>query len=88
VPAHRGAGGAAIVCTQSAIRPPLSSLTTERTTALKRARTAGSASFENVEARNIGAVGVNNCGSFHFTPAGSEFSLTDLGGKGPMAFPP
>ena len=41
----------------------------------------GSASFENVDARNVGAVGVNNCGSFHFTPAGSEFSLTDLGGN-------
>ncbi|NUT35711.1 MAG: mycodextranase, partial [Hamadaea sp.] len=45
------------------------------------ARVAGSASFENVDARNVGAVGVNNCGSFHFTPAGSEFSLTDLGGN-------
>ena len=31
---------------------------------------AGGASFENVDARNVGAVGVNNCGSFHFTPAG------------------
>jgi hypothetical protein len=34
-----------------------------------------------VQARNVGAVGVNNCGSFHFTAAGSEFSLTDLGGN-------
>ena len=41
----------------------------------------GRRSFENVDARNVGAVGVNNCGSFHFTPAGSEFSLTDLGGN-------
>jgi hypothetical protein len=24
---------------------------------------------------------VNNCGSFNFTPSGSEFSLTDLGGN-------
>jgi hypothetical protein len=48
-------------------------------TSVVSARTAGSASFENVDARNVGAVGVNNCGSFHFTPAGSEFSLTDLG---------
>lgn len=24
---------------------------------------------------------VNNCGSFHFTPAGSEFTLVDLGGN-------
>jgi hypothetical protein len=45
------------------------------------ARTAGSATFQNVVARNVGAVGVNNCGSFHFTSAGSEFSLTDLGGN-------
>jgi Pectate lyase superfamily protein len=50
-------------------------------TSVVSARTAGSASFENVDARNVGAVGVNNCGSFHFTSAGSEFSLTDLGGN-------
>jgi hypothetical protein len=24
---------------------------------------------------------VNNCGSFHFLPTGSEFTLTDLGGN-------
>jgi hypothetical protein len=45
------------------------------------ARTAGAATFENVDARNVGAVGVNNCGSFGFTPAGSEFALTDRGGN-------
>ncbi len=50
-------------------------------TSVVSARTAGSASFQNVDARNVGAVGVNNCGSFHFTPAGSEFGLTDLGGN-------
>jgi hypothetical protein len=50
-------------------------------TSVLSARVAGSASFENVDARNVGAVGVNNCGSFHFTPAGSEFSLADLGGN-------
>ena len=50
-------------------------------TSVVSARVAGSASFENVDARNVGAVGVNNCGSFNFTPAGSEFSLTDLGGN-------
>ncbi|WP_088997586.1 glycosyl hydrolase family 28-related protein [Micromonospora echinaurantiaca] len=50
-------------------------------TSVVSARTAGSASFQNVDARHVGAVGVNNCGSFHFTPAGSEFSLTDLGGN-------
>lgn len=50
-------------------------------TSVVSARSAGSASFKNVDARNVGAVGVNNCGSFHFTPAGSEFSLVDLGGN-------
>jgi hypothetical protein len=50
-------------------------------TSVVSARAAGSASFANVDARNVGAVGVNNCGSFHFTPAGSEFSLQDLGGN-------
>ncbi len=50
-------------------------------TSVVSARSAGSASFQNVVARNVGAVGVNNCGSFHFTPTGSEFSLIDLGGN-------
>ena len=50
-------------------------------TSVLSARVAGSASFANVDARNVGAVGVNNCGSFHFTPAGSEFSIVDLGGN-------
>jgi hypothetical protein len=50
-------------------------------TSVLSARAAGGASFENVDARNVGAVGVNNCGSFHFTPAGTEFSITDLGGN-------
>ncbi|WP_239116810.1 glycosyl hydrolase family 28-related protein [Planotetraspora phitsanulokensis] len=50
-------------------------------TSVVSARVKGSATFENVDARNVGAVGVNNCGSFNFTPAGSEFSLTDLGGN-------
>jgi hypothetical protein len=50
-------------------------------TSVVSARAAGSATFQNVVARNVGAVGVNNCGSFHFTSAGSEFSLTDLGGN-------
>jgi hypothetical protein len=51
-------------------------------TSVVSGRTAGSVSFGNVDARNVGAVGVNNCGSFNFTPAGSEFSMTDLGGNG------
>jgi hypothetical protein len=50
-------------------------------TSVLSARVAGSATFENVDARNVGAVGINNCGSFHFTPAGSEFSVIDLGGN-------
>ncbi|MDP9866405.1 MULTISPECIES: glycosyl hydrolase family 28-related protein [Streptosporangium] len=50
-------------------------------TSVVSARVKGAASFENVDARNVGAVGVNNCGSFNFPPTGSEFSLTDLGGN-------
>jgi hypothetical protein len=50
-------------------------------TSVVSARVKGSASFENVDARNVGAVGVNNCGTFHFPATGSEFSLTDLGGN-------
>ncbi|MDQ1609781.1 MAG: hypothetical protein QOE16_2513 [Microbacteriaceae bacterium] len=50
-------------------------------TSVVSARAAGNATFQNVDARNVGAVGVNNCGTFHFTPAGSEFSLIDLGGN-------
>ncbi|MCO5971392.1 glycosyl hydrolase family 28-related protein [Actinoallomurus soli] len=50
-------------------------------TSVVSARAAGSASFQNVAARNVGAVGVNNCGSFNFPATGSEFTLTDLGGN-------
>jgi hypothetical protein len=50
-------------------------------TSVLSARSAGSATFQNVQARNVGAVPINNCGSFNFTPAGSEFSVTDLGGN-------
>src|SRR3984885_6345595 len=42
------------------------------------ARSAGSATFQNVDVRNIGWWGVNNCGSFNFLPTGSEFPLPDL----------
>ncbi len=49
-------------------------------TSVLSARAFGSASFTNVDARNVGAVGINNCGTFHFTPSGSEFSVTDGGG--------
>ncbi|MFJ9077387.1 glycosyl hydrolase family 28-related protein [Streptomyces sp. NPDC102278] len=50
-------------------------------TSVLSARAAGSASFENVDARNVGAVGVNNCGSFNFPATGSEFAVTDRGGN-------
>jgi hypothetical protein len=50
-------------------------------TSVLSARAAGEATFENVAARNVGAVGINSCGSFHFTAAGSEFKVTDLGGN-------
>ena len=50
-------------------------------TSVLDARVAGTATFQNVVARNVGAVGINNCGSFHFTPAGSEFTPVDLGGN-------
>lgn len=50
-------------------------------TSVLSARVAGSASFENVDARNVGAVGINNCGSFNFPATGSEFSVNDLGGN-------
>ena len=50
-------------------------------TSVLSARSAGGATFQNVAARNVGAVGINSCGSFHFTPAGSEFTVTDLGGN-------
>lgn len=50
-------------------------------TSVVSARSAGWATFENVDARNVGAVPVNNCGSFHFPATGSEFALTDRGGN-------
>ncbi|TCM51210.1 glycosyl hydrolase family 28-related protein [Kribbella sp. VKM Ac-2568] len=42
------------------------------------ARVGGWASFENVDARNIGAPFVNNCGTFHFTGT-SEFDVRLVG---------
>jgi hypothetical protein len=50
-------------------------------TSVLSARAAGNATFQNVIARKVGAVGINNCGSFHFTPVGSEFTVTDRGGN-------
>jgi hypothetical protein len=49
-------------------------------TSVLSARSAGSATFKDVRARNVGAVSVNNCGSFNFPLTGSEFRLSDLGG--------
>ncbi len=55
-------------------------------TSVLSARTAGTASFQNVDARNVGAVGTNNCGAFNWDWAnGSEFRLTDLGGNDGLA---
>ena len=50
-------------------------------TSVLSARVKGGASFRNVDARGVGAVGINNCGSFGFPPTGSEFAVTDLGGN-------
>ncbi|WIV52953.1 glycosyl hydrolase family 28-related protein [Amycolatopsis nalaikhensis] len=41
-------------------------------TSVLSARSVGSASFRNVAARGVGAVGVNNCGSFNFPPTGQR----------------
>ncbi|WP_237689064.1 glycosyl hydrolase family 28-related protein [Cellulomonas fulva] len=49
-------------------------------TSVVSARTAGSASFRNVDVRNVGWAGVNNCGAFTWDfEKGSEFTLVDLG---------
>jgi Pectate lyase superfamily protein len=50
-------------------------------TSVVSARARGSASFENVDVRNIGWWGVNNCGTFDSwtNPPGTSFTLQDLG---------
>ncbi len=50
-------------------------------TSVLSARVMGGVTFENTDARNVGAVGVNNCGSFNFPATGSEFTVTDAGGN-------
>ncbi len=45
------------------------------------ARAFGSASFENVDARNVGQKFINNCGSFNFPPTGPEFDVELVGGN-------
>jgi Alpha-1,3-glucanase catalytic domain D2 len=47
-------------------------------TSVVNARAAGWATFENVDARNVGAAGVNDCGTFHFTGT-PEFQVQLLG---------
>jgi hypothetical protein len=49
-------------------------------TSVLSARVAGSATFTNVDARHVGAVGINNCGSFHFSGP-SEFTVINGGGN-------
>ncbi len=47
-------------------------------TSVLSARSAGSATFENVDARNVGWAGVNNCGSFTWDWVnGSTFSVPE-----------
>jgi hypothetical protein len=43
------------------------------------ARAFGSATVENVDARNVGQRFDNNCGSFNFPPSGPEFKITKAG---------
>jgi hypothetical protein len=45
------------------------------------ARAFGSASLENLDARNVGHDFINNCGSFNFPPTGPEFQITLVGGN-------
>lgn len=49
-------------------------------TSVVNARAAGWATFQNVDARNVGAAGINNCGTFHFTGT-PEFDVRLLGGN-------
>ncbi len=52
-------------------------------TSVVSGRAKGGASFENVDVRNIGWWGVNNCGTFDSwtNPPGTTFVLQDLGGN-------
>jgi hypothetical protein len=45
------------------------------------ARAFGSASVENLDARNVGHRFINNCGSFNFPPTGPEFAIALIGGN-------
>ena len=45
------------------------------------ARAFGSATVENLDARNVGQRFDDNCGSFNFPPTGPEFKITKTGGN-------
>src|SRR5258708_27340836 len=47
-------------------------------TSVLSARAAESATFQNVVARHVGALGINNCASCHFASPGSHSNVTDL----------
>jgi hypothetical protein len=49
-------------------------------TSVVNARSAGWATFENVDARGVGVPGINDCGTFHFTGT-PEFDVQLLGGN-------
>lgn len=49
-------------------------------TSVVNARAAGWATFQNVVARNVGAAGINDCGTFHFDGP-PEFEVRLLGGN-------
>lgn len=50
-------------------------------TSVVNARVGGSATFQNVDARNIGAAGINNCGNFNWGSPTQFFGIVDLGGN-------
>ena len=50
-------------------------------TSVLSARSAGAVSFTNVDARNVGALGVNNCGTTNTTAAASNFTVTGVSGN-------
>lgn len=50
-------------------------------TSVVNARVGGTASFKNVDARNVGAAGINNCGTFNWGDPTMFYNLVDLGGN-------
>jgi hypothetical protein len=51
-------------------------------TSVLSARVRGSATFQNVVARNVGAAGINTCGPFKSGDPSACFGVLDLGGNG------